>query len=57
MMKGLNIFNIQCKNGAGGCSRVSEPEFNFKGNNLTDMIYFMLFKFSIFLFLLPVLTC
>ena len=57
MMKGLNIFNIQCKNGAGGCGRVSEPKFNFKGNNLTDMIYFMLFKFSIFLFLLPVLTC
>lgn len=48
MMKSLNIFNIQCKTVLYG--RGSEPEFNFKANNLTDMIYFMLFKFSIFLF-------
>ena len=25
--------------GASGCGRVSEPEFNFKGNNRYDLFY------------------
>lgn len=33
MMKGLNT--ISKANGFDGCSRVSEPEINFKSNNVT----------------------
>lgn len=45
-MKGLNT--ISKANGFDGCSRVSEPEINFKSNNVTDMVYFMVFNLSIF---------
>ena len=27
------------QNSAGGCGRVSEPEFNFKGDNIYDLFY------------------